>query len=276
MTQPLVRARRGLTLIELIITLVLVAIIGAAAGRLLISQTRFYARMSAKKDARQVTRNATNILQTELSMIEAGGGVAAATNDSITVRMPYAWGVMCSAATMMVLPVDSALYAMATFAGYAIKDTTATGAYAYTTSGTTPTAGTASNCTGMTYPITAPTNGLYLTVSGSSGTQGAPMFLWQTITYKFASSGIFSGQRGLFRRVGTGTPEEILAPFQSTAQFGFYNLYSDTAQTTVPTLADIRGVELRLYAQSQTRASNRSSPETVNVKTAIFFRNRVD
>jgi prepilin-type N-terminal cleavage/methylation domain-containing protein len=271
-----VRRRRGLTLIELIITLVLVAIIGAAAGRLLISQTRFYTRLSAKKDARQVTRNAMNIMQTELSMVEAGNGVVAATNDSVTVRMPYAWGVFCSSATMLVLPVDSALFAMATFAGYAIKDTTATGAYTYTASGTTPTAGTATNCTGLASPITAPTNGSYLSVSGSSGTQGAPMFLWQTITYKFANSTLFSGQRGLYRRVGTGTPEEILGPFQSTAEFGFYNLYADTAQTTVPTLTDIRGVELRLYAQSQTRASNRATPETVNVKTAIFFRNRVD
>lgn len=270
------RNRRGMSLIELIITLVLVAIIGSAAGRLLISQTRFYTRMSGKKDARQVTRNAMNIMQTELSMVEAGNGIVAATNDSITVRMPYAWGVMCATNTMMMLPVDSALSAMATFAGYAIKDTTATGVYTYTASGTAPTAGTAANCTGMTYPITAPTNGSYWAVTGASGTQGAPMFLWQTITYKFATSGTFSGMRGLYRKVGAAAAEEILAPFQSTAQFGFYNLYADTAQTTVPTLTNIRGIELRLYAQSGTRSSDRSGQETVNVKTAIFFRNRVD
>lgn len=270
------RPRRGLTLIELIITLVLVAIIGAAAGRLLISQTRFYARMSAKKDARSVTRSATNLLQTELSMIEAGAGITAATNDSITVRMPYAWGVMCQSNTMMMLPVDSALYAMATFAGYAIKDTTATGAYTYTASGTAPTAGTASNCTGMTYPITAPTNGSYLSVTGLAGTSGAPVFLWQTVTYKFANSTLFSGQRGLWRRIGTGTPEEILAPFQSTAQFRFYQLYEDTARVTPPALTDIRGIELLMAAQSPTRASNRATQETVSIKTAIFFRNRVD
>jgi prepilin-type N-terminal cleavage/methylation domain-containing protein len=273
---PVRRRRRGMSLIELMITLVLVSIIGAAAGRLLTSQTRYYARMSAKKEARSVTRNARNIIQSELSMVEAGNGVVAASNDSITVRIPYAWGLYCASATMMMLPVDSATYALASFAGYAIKDTTATGAYTYTASASAPTAGTSSNCTGSPVNITAPTNGAYLSVSGSSGTAGAPMFLYQTVTYKFGSSGIFSGQRGLFRRVGSGTPEELVAPFQSSARFRFYNLYADTAQTTVPTLANIRGVELQLDAQSPTTASGRASAETASIKTAIFFRNRTD
>ena len=276
MSLPRSRARRGVTLVELIITLILVSIIGAAAGRLLISQTRWFARMTAQKDARSVTRNARNIMQSELSVVVAAGGVQAATNDSVTVRMPYATGVFCASNTMMRLPVDSALFAMATFAGYAIKDTTSTGAYTYTASGTAPTAGTAANCTGGSVLITAPTNGSYLSVSGVSGTAGAPMFLWQTITYKFAASTLVPGARGLFRRVGTGTAEEILAPFESTAQFRFYNLYADTAQTTVPTLANIRGLEVQLDAQSTTRSSNRSSPETARIKMAIFFRNRVD
>jgi prepilin-type N-terminal cleavage/methylation domain-containing protein len=269
------KSRRGFSLIELIITLVLVAIIGAAAGRMLLSQTRFYSRLAGQKDARSVTRNARNILQTELSMTEAGGGVVAATNDSITVRMPYAWGVYCAASTMMRLPVDSALYAMATFAGYAIKDTTATGAYTYTASGTAPTAGTATNCT-TTASITAPTNGAYLAVSGSSGTAGAPMFLYQIVTYKFAASALVSGKRGLYRRIGTGTAEEILAPFDTSAKFRYYNLYADTAQTTVPTLTNIRGVEVKLDAQSPNRTSKQANPESVSIKTAIFFRNRTD
>ncbi|MBA4072041.1 MAG: hypothetical protein C0497_09440 [Gemmatimonas sp.] len=269
------RARGGFSLVELLITLVLVSIIGVAAGSMLMSQTRFYTRLSGQRDARSVTRNARNIIQTELSMVEAGGGVAGATNDSITVRMPYAWGVFCSSHTMMLLPVDSAMYAMATFAGFAIKDITADGVYAYTASSTAPAAGTESNCTG-TPAITAPTNGAYLSVSGSAGTAGAPMFLYQIITYKFAASTLFSGKRGLYRRVGTGTAEELLAPFDTTAKFRYYNLNADVAQTAVPALANIRGVEVVLNAQSASRASSRTTPESASIKTAIFFRNRVD
>ena len=270
------RARRGFSLIELIITLVLVSIIGLAAGRLLMSQTRFYTRLSAQRDARSVTRNARNIVQTELAMVEAGGGVVAASNDSITVRVPYAWGVFCSAGTMMRLPVDSAMYAMATIAGYAIKDTTAAGAYVYTTTATAPTAGTATNCT-TAVSITAPTNGAYLSLSPApTGTAGAPMMLFQVITYKFAASTLVPGKLGLYRRVGTGTPEELVAPFDATAKFRFYDLNASTAQTAVPTLTNIRGVEVQFNAQSIQRSSGQSSPESSSITTAVFFRNRTD
>jgi len=270
------RARRGFSLIELIITLVLVSIIGVAAGRLLMSQTRFYTRLSAQRDARSVTRNARNIVQTELSMVEAGGGVVAATNDSITVRMPYAWGVFCAAGTMLRLPVDSAMYAMATLAGYAIKDTTAAGVYVYTATTTLPSAGTETDCT-TTASITAPTNGAYLSLSPApTGTAGAPMLLYQTITYKFAASALVAGKRGLYRRVGTGTPEELVAPFDTTAKFRYYRLYEDTASTAVPALTNIRGVEVQLDAQSINRSSKQSNPESASIKTAIFFRNRTD
>lgn len=276
MSTDLRRSRRGFSLIELIITLVLVSIIGVAAGRLLMSQTRFYTRLSGQRDARSVTRNARNIVQTELSMVEAGGGVVAASNSSITVRVPYAWGVFCAAGTIMRLPVDSAMYAMATIAGYAIKDTTALGVYAYTATTTAPSAGTATNCT-TTASITAPTNGAYLSLSPApTGTAGAPMFLYQSITYSFAASALVPGKLGLFRQVGAGTAEELVAPFASSAMFRFYNLNASTAQTTVPTLTDIRGVELQLDAQSINRSSGKSTPESSSITIAIFFRNRTD
>ncbi len=274
------RLRRGFSLVELLITIVLVAIIGAAAGRMLVSQTRFYTRLKGQKDARSVTRNARNIMQTELAMTEAGGGVAGASNDSITIRMPFAWGVYCSSSTFIRLPVDSSMYAMATLAGYAIKDTSATGVYTYTTTTTAPTAGTATNCTGLSPALTAPTNAAYLTLSPAPSTPpayaGSPVFLYQMVTYKFAASTLVPGKRGLYRIVGTGTAEEILAPFDTSAKFRYYNLYADTAQTTVPTLANIRGIELQLDAQSPYRASNQANPEAVSIKTAIFFRNRID
>lgn len=276
MFRSLRRARRGFSLVELLITLILVSIIGAAAGRLLMSQTRFYSRLAGQKDARSVSRNARNIMQTELSMVEAGGGVVAASNDSIRVRLPYIWGVYCSASTMMYLPYDSAMVAMATYAGYAIKDTSTTGTYTYTSGGTAPSAGTATNCTSSPTSITAPANGGYLSVSGSAGTAASPMFLYQTVTYLFGSSALVSGKRGLYRRVGNGTAEEILAPFDTSAKFRFYNLYADTAQTTVPTLANIRGIELKLDAQSASRTSGQTQPESVSIKTAIFLRNRVN
>jgi hypothetical protein len=191
--------------------------------------------------------------------------------------MPIAWGVFCSSSTIMRLPVDSAFRAMATYEGYAIKDTTANGTYTYTSASSAPTTGTATNCTSSPVSITAPADGGYLSLSPTAtATAGSPVFLYQIVTYRFGASGIVSGKLGLFRRIGNGTAEELLAPFDTSAKFRFYNLYADTAQTTVPTLANIRGVELMLDAQSANRVSGQANPESVSIKTAIFFRNRVD
>lgn len=278
MPRPLGRARRGFSLIELIITLVLVAIIGTAAGRMLMSQTRFYTRLKGQRDARSVTRNARNLMQTELSMVVAGAnGIVGASNDSVAVNMPYAWGIFCSSSTVALLPVDSMMYAMAGIAGYAIKDTTPLGPYTYTATTTTPTAGTATNCTGLTPSITAPTNGGYIALSpAATATAGSPVFLYWRVIYKFGASSLVPGKRGLFRQQGAGAAEEILAPFDTSAKFRFYNMFADTAQTAVPALANIRGLEVQLDAQSSYRASKQANPESVSLKTAIFFRNRTD
>lgn len=121
-----------MSLIELMISLVVVGIIGASITRLLMTQTRFFSKLSLARDARDaraVTRQARNLVQSELSMVDVGGGVVAASSDSITVRVPIAFGLYCSANTMMVLPTDSMYLAAASLDGFALKDTSATGPY---------------------------------------------------------------------------------------------------------------------------------------------------
>jgi hypothetical protein len=171
--------------------------------------------------------------------------------------------------------------ASANFDGFAVKDTNVAGAYTYTAL-TATAAGTAANCTGSSISITAPTGGAYKNLTPSPSTvagvtQASPIFLYQTVTYKFAASTLVSGQRGLWRKASTGAYAEIVAPFETTSMFRFYNLYSDTAQTTVPTLTDIRGVELLLDAKAPTVTPGQGTTrEASSVKTAIFFRNRTD
>ena len=272
------RSRRlGMSLIELIISLVVVSIIGASITRLLTSQTRFFSKLSLARDARSVTRQARNLVQSELSMVDVGAGVVAATRDSITVRVPVAFGLYCSSNTMMVLPTDSMYLASATLDGFALKDTSAAGAYAYTAL-TSTAAGTATNCTGAGILITAPTNGTYRNLTPSpSGTAASPMFVYQVVTYKFAASTLVSGKLGLWRKAGTAAYAEIVAPFDTSAKFRFYRLYADTAQSGVPTLTEIRGIELRLDALAPNPTPGQNpSRESSSIRTAIFFRNRTD
>lgn len=267
-----------MSLIELLISLVVVAIIGASITRLLMTQTRFFSKLSLARDARSVTRQARNLVQTELTMVEPANGIVAASRDSITVRIPVAFGLYCSSGTMMVLPTDSAYVASANVDGFAIKDTSATGSYTYTAL-TARAAGTSANCTGGSIQITAPSGGTYTNLTPSpTGTQASPMFLYQTVTYKFAASTLVSGKIGLWRKGGTGSYAEIVAPFDTSAKFRFYNLYSDTSQAGVPSpLSNMRGVELDLDALApQVTPGQAPTRESSSVKTAIFFRNRTD
>lgn len=151
--------RAGMTLIELTISLVIVAIMAVSMTRLLTSQMRAFAKLSLGRDARSVTRQARNVMQSELSMIDVGGGVVAASSDSITVNVPIAFGLFCSGGTMMGIPTDSMYLAAASLDGYAVKDTSQLGVYHYT-SLTSTALGTASNCTGGAVQITAPSGGL--------------------------------------------------------------------------------------------------------------------
>lgn len=270
--------RRGFSLVELLIGVVIVGIIGVGLTRLMMNQTRFFSRQSQQRDARSVSRGAMNLLQSDLQNVEVGNGVVSASSTTLQVRIPYAWGVYCSSGTAAIMPVDSLIYATSVYAGYAWKDTSLAGAYTYVAGTTAPAAGTAANCTGLTPAITAPTGGRYLALPTTPVTAaGSPVFLYQTITYEFKASTLMSGRTALWRTVTNGSADEIVVPFAGTAGFRFYRLFADTAQSGVPSpVTEIRGIELQLHAQSRGRTSGRATVESAQIRSAIFFRNRVN
>ena len=73
------RARRGFTLIELMVALVLFGIVGALFTRLMTVQGRFFDRQGMGNAARNVSRASLNRVVSDFRMIEATGGVVAAT-----------------------------------------------------------------------------------------------------------------------------------------------------------------------------------------------------
>jgi hypothetical protein len=77
--------------------------------------------------------------------------------------------------------------------------------------------------------------------------------------------------------VKTGATEELVTPFTSGAAFRFYVLNSDTSQVAVPSpLSNIRGIEFVLTARSETAPGGQAQPESTQVNTAVFFRNRLN
>lgn len=267
--------RRGLSLVEVLIAIVLLGIVGAGITRLLQSQMRFFSRSTNSRDARAVTRNALNIVRSEMRMIEPRG-VVAATADSITVYLPYAMGLNCSLSTATFIPVDSLIYATASYAGYAWRDTSSAASYAYVTGNTAPSSGLSTSCTAV--GLSAIPNGRNLVLSSAIPTTvvGAPVFLFQQVTYKFANSTLVPGRRALWRIVRNGASEEIAVPFDAGARFRFFAADSLRAQDAVPSpLNTLRGVELVLVGESERSSPGVGAPEESNMRLSILFRNAV-
>src|SRR5688572_13317886 len=119
------KSRAGFTLAEVLVALVLTAVIGAAVTGAFVSQAKFFDQQEKVSFARGVSRGALNMMMSELRMIERTGGVPTATvptNSSLTVRVPYAMGIVCdnsSTLTLLRLPADPSMLAQPGYSGYA-------------------------------------------------------------------------------------------------------------------------------------------------------------
>lgn len=287
------RRRRGFTLVEILITLTILGIVGGALVKLIMVQARFGQSQMALRSARNVSRNAMNIMLTDLRMVQDSGGLVAASPDSVTVRIPLAFGLVCSTVggtTISLLPADSAMTALGVYAGYAIRDS-ASGLYNYT-SAITPlpynslSNGLAATCTAAGIsPVTygTRTSRIVSLVDAPSvaANVGWPAFIYQRVTYKFANSTAYPGRRGLWRVVKSSDPngvtDEIVAPFDGSAKFRFYSLNADSAQDTLPTrLSDVRGVEMVLAGSSNEVLPANAQAKQATMVTGVFFKNRRD
>jgi prepilin-type N-terminal cleavage/methylation domain-containing protein len=306
--------RRAFTLVEILVSLGILGIIGLAFVRLLTSQARFTEGQMALRNARTVSRNAMNIMLTDLRMVEDNGGLQIASRDSVTVRIPIAFGLLCSNvggdATMQLLPVDSAMTEFGYYSGWAYRDSVS-GLFAYQnantpirlgdpslSNGVPPTTCTDSTLSGippvqkpgiLPMSYTTPTGAVRSTriirvtdpVTAVTPTPGWPVFVYQQITYRFQASSAYPGRIGLFRKVRAPNPggaviDEIIAPFDTSAKFRFYVLNADVAQDAPPAdLNTVRGLELNL-AGSSPRAQQGKKEAVDGLVTAVFFKNRRD
>ncbi len=280
--RPAPGRRAGFVLAELIVALVIAAVIGVALTKLVISQSRFVSLQSSYLQARGGARAALNVLTNDLAMVGDSGLLAAAPN-SVTVRVPYAFGVACTQysgrTNVGLLPSDSATYAQAQISGYAWQDST--GKYVFVQPASVQAAG-ATVCGQANPPIAA------LTVSGSWPTtivsvgpndvrtpQGAVVYLYQIVQYAFAPSTQIPGRIALWRTVrSTSVRSELVAPFDSTSRFSFLIGRSLTVQATPPTdLTTVYGLRLKLISASEQPPEGRTAPVQFNLTTNVQFQN---
>jgi prepilin-type N-terminal cleavage/methylation domain-containing protein len=307
------RARRAFTLVEVLIALVVLGIIGAALVRMILQQSRFAETQMAHRNARTVSRNAMNIMLTDLRMVQdrnglvsagrAAMGVDGVAHDSVIVRVPVAFGLFCGSASgqtiLSLLPVDPAMTSLGYFGGWAIRDSVsqvysfadANPPIPFTSLTELPSSAVCSNALaggpGITQVTYNGSTGKIVTFNlgpGGPSNPGWPAFIYHQVTYVFTASTAFQGRVGLFRkvRIGTGNnPEdfktdEIIAPFDSSAGFRYYVLNEDTAQVAPPAdLNTVRGLQLYLAGSSPGTPRNEQAKQAALV-TGVFFKNRRD
>ena len=283
---------RGFVLAELLVALVIAAIIGVALTQLVISQSRFAALQGGIVQARGGARAALNVMAADFRMVSDSGLVAAA-HDSVTVRVPYAFGVACGQlsgkVTVSLLPADSASYAAATASGYAWRDTTGKMVFVEPSPGPLSVSGslpavclssvvtnpviTTLSAPGWGAVAVAVPNDTRRTPPGPP--QGSVVYLYQLVRYAFAASGQLPGRIGLWRTVlSTGQRDELVAPFDTSASFLFLVGTRLVPRTNPPAVLDsIRGLRLVLVAASETAPEGRATPETFTITTNVVFQN---
>ena len=284
------RRRSAFTLAEVVISMVILGVLGVAMTRMLINESRLFEVQQASREARAVGRSSMNVLFSDLRMVQDGAGapgtVLVAKADSLKVRVPYAFGVVCgngvSALTVSMLPADSSIRMAATYAGYAWRNRT-NGVYTYvpvpTPADTPVTATSPSTCTTVAM-VKSDTIGvrswppLDLTPVSPSAQPGAPLYLYQEVAYWFGASTAYPGRRGLWRQATGGGAEELVAPFDSTSRFKFYIRSTDTPTLTAPVVLDsLVGVAIALNGASVSNIPGRQ-PVKTRMETSVFFRNR--
>lgn len=288
----MIHSRRGVTIIELLIAMIIAAVLGAATLALMLSQSRFTERVEGQRAGRRVGRSAVNVLANDLRMVDPDWGIEAASATSITVKVPYALGVLCASTptlqTILLLPVDSVVLNTVGYSGYATRGST--GVYTPVSGGTVAEVAVNNTCTGSPsngFAITAPTSApnqktrqiTITTVGATVVAVGTPVMLYKRAQFYFGSSnqGGLGGRTALWRNyLDSGVAAvELAAPFDATAAFRFFNQAATVSQTAVPgTLSDIKGFELYLPGESELTSRKATAPEQANVTTAIFLVNR--
>jgi prepilin-type N-terminal cleavage/methylation domain-containing protein len=255
--------RRGFTLVELLIAMVVASLLGIGLTQMLVSDSRFVSRQEGMLSARATARAAMNVMAVELRMVGDSGLVAAAA-DAITVRVPYAFAMACQPAGPILyaslMPTDSVAYASAAPEGIAWR--TSIGDYVLVDRPLT-----AALTTDSSYCQADSIRVVMLPPSGSI------FNLYQIVTYRFAASADLPGRTALWRDAG-GASEEIAAPFDAGSGFGFLVGVNLVPQASPPAdLGTVVGLELRLLGMSETRASN-ADFETFDLTTHVPFLNR--
>lgn len=219
--------RQGFTLVELLVSLVIGALLTGVILQLMQGQASFVDIQSARQEVQQNARGTLELLSSELRAVPPGAITVAQAN-RIEFRVPRVWGITCSAmsggsGTVWVLipqgtfPADfPADPATATHWGFAVPAVGGGGSWRWLT--------IASRATGT--PVCDPTfnmadlrnySAIQLGYSGLGNARpvGSDVFIYQHVIYE-AGTGTSSTRTWVKRNNGSSTTQVMAGPLTAT------------------------------------------------------------
>lgn len=241
----------GFTLVEILITIVVAGVLGAALMGLVLGQQRFYGHSDDTIMAQQNLRAGMDLMATEVRMASPGD-IMVARSDSLVVRADILRAVVCG-----VTGPDQAAVLVYDSVGSAnlpsgFRGTAYSGAYdsafvygnnftpTWSSSGSAKTVCT-NNLAPSTYPSSAyrATSG-WTSEFGKVPDQGSLLRWYGRLSYSFSPSSSNSGD-ALWRN-----REELVTPFQTGARFVYVmangSLQSSVGAGQIPNIRRIRVV----------------------------------
>ena len=118
------RLKRGFTLVEMLVTLILLAIIGGAMTRVLVKQQQAFKDQSRSVKARRELRLGATVLPSEFRSISTSGGdITSMSESQLNVRAAIGTGVICSRTSNVIFipPTNLANETLTSFASIPVN-----------------------------------------------------------------------------------------------------------------------------------------------------------
>jgi len=275
--------------VELLVALALSGIVVSVLFQVIAAQGRFVERQSSREEVQQNARAALELIGGELRTIPGGDALVRAAGDSLTIRVPRVWGVVCALPGGDVL--DIALPARAQVStstnlgtGLVVNVGAANAPIWSSAVAVTAIGAAAISCNGADLGWGAERRRLTLAGTPQSGattpTIGNIVYLFDQVTYRAGTSGSSPG-RWIQRRVGDGSAanQPMAGPIADDASGLGFEYFADNSEAPLPTPitdAGIRGsvtrvgVRVGAVSRNRSRGSGESRADTV----IVALRNR--
>jgi prepilin-type N-terminal cleavage/methylation domain-containing protein len=251
-------SRRGFTIVELLISMVLGLLVLGAVYQLMITQSAGYGKQRELADVRETARSASTLLSWDLRHAAAGGsGIVAMTPNSITLRSVRGVGVICAkhptlpryalwrtAGRIESAPEDSALILQVGRDRWQRVNVTSVGTPA--AMGITACAWPGSRPPDIAIQIAVNPNAALSKSDTINIKVGAPFRAYRRVEY---SQYLLDGRWWLGRKVGAATSyEQLTGPLLPSTGLRF--TYFDTLGALTATPAAVGTVAFSLNAES--------------------------